>query len=291
MSLSKGKTARQADAHLFWSASPRLQRLWADSFVRMGSAPWNALAQMKHHIPTKPFWQAREGWGTNQAAELKEALQSKTSLFFSTVVLIRLSKQCRQVCLDRLLEWARLASPTWEQSNKAPNEGFGQCSFQPRWRDSAGHLTQVGVRENFGGSISLGSALAPPYHPSFLSPCIKQPGMSLCPRLPVAAGVFSPGCCTSPRPSRRWTPAPRCARLTRHWIWCLWAGWQEAAWTPHSPSPGKGRGKREGVRTRHRSHSPLQHLRDWPSKKPNPQHTWRVCCTGQNAAPSNPRHF
>lgn len=114
---------------------------------------------------------------------------------------------------------------------------------------------------------------------------------SLCPRLPVAAGVFSPGCCTSPRPSRRWTPAPRCARSTRRWIWCLWAGWQEAAWTPHSPSPGEGRGKREGVRTKHQTHSPLQHF----SKKPNPhqfQHTWSVCCTGQNAAPSNTtRHF
>lgn len=204
---------------------------------------------------------------------LKKHRKARQAFSPLAVVLIGFSKQCRQVCLDRLLEWARLASPAWEQSNKAPNEGSDQRSFQPRWRDSA--KGQVGVRENFGSFTPLRSALAAPYDPSFLSPRTEQPGMSLWPRLPGAAGVFSPGCCTSPRPSRRWTPAPRCARLTRRWRWCLWAGWQEAAWTPHSPSPGKGRGQRKGVRTKHQSHSPLQHFMDWASKKaksPAPTH-------------------
>lgn len=52
---------------------------------------------------------------------------------------------------------------------QSPNEGSGHCSFQPRWRDSASHLVQVRVRENFGGFTPFRSAVAPPYHPSFLS--------------------------------------------------------------------------------------------------------------------------
>lgn len=60
--------------------------------------------------------------------------------------------------------------------------------------------------------------------------------------LPGAAEVCAPGCCTSPRPSQRWTPAPHFARWAHHWKLCQSAGWQAAAWTPHSPLPAQQSG-------------------------------------------------
>lgn len=145
----------------------------------------------------------------------------KTSFFLSTMFFIEHSKQRRQVCLDRLLEWSSLASPTWKQFNKAPVEGSRQRNtFQPR-RKSASHLTQVEVRENYCGFAHIqncDTAVAPPYQASLLFSWTKLSWMLLCSRLPVAAGVFVPECYISPRPSLHWTPALHCEHLTHHWI-------------------------------------------------------------------------